>query len=78
MMRFVTLIVMLVCISASGNLQADPAVDDSETTTTQQAGPEQHRPPVIQAPRKAAKPATTFKPSEKIGADSAVSFPVDI
>jgi hypothetical protein len=26
----------------------------------------------------AAPPATTFTPSERIGADSAVSFPVDI
>ncbi len=28
--------------------------------------------------RQPAKPAATFNPTEKIGADSAVSFPVDI
>ena len=28
--------------------------------------------------RKPARPAATFTPTEKIGADSAVSFPVDI
>jgi hypothetical protein len=28
--------------------------------------------------RKSGKPASTFTPTEKIGADSAVSFPVDI
>ena len=28
--------------------------------------------------RKSAAPTPVFKPSEKIGADSAVSFPVDI
>jgi len=28
--------------------------------------------------RRSQKPATTFKPSERIRADSAVSFPVDI
>ena len=79
MMRFLTLIVMLVCMTASGNLYAEPAADDSETTTTQQTEePEKHSPPVKQTPRKTTKPATTFKPSEKIGADSAVSFPVDI
>ena len=30
------------------------------------------------APTKTAKPVKQFKPTEKIGADSAVSFPVDI
>ena len=45
-----------------------PPVTGTRTTGTQNQKP----PP---SPR---KPVTTFKPSEKIRADSAVSFPVDI
>ena len=77
-MRFLTLVVILVCMAATVNLHAESTADKSEATTTQQTEPEKQSPPVKQAPRKTAKPATTFKPSEKIGADSAVSFPVDI
>ena len=77
-MRFFTLATMLGCMAVTANLHAESAADKSEATPTQQTEPEKHSSPAKQAPRKAAKPATTFKPSEKIGADSAVSFPVDI
>ena len=36
------------------------------------------RPAAKNSSRQSAKPAATFTPTEKIGADSAVSFPVDI
>jgi len=78
MMRYTILVVILGSMAATGNLHAESAADKSEVTTTQQTEPEKHTPPVKQAPQKLRKPATTFKPSEKISADSAVSFPVDI
>jgi len=74
MMRFITLFVML----ATGSLFALSAADDRESAATQPKAEEQRNPPVKQSPRKQAKPAATFRPSERIGADSAVSFPVDI
>ncbi len=80
MMRFYIQVVLLACMFATGNLSAQSTADDRETTTTQQPEPEpqQRRPPVKPSPQQPAQPAPTFKPSEKIGADSAVSFPVDI
>ena len=78
MMHYSRLGVILTCMAVTANLHAESAVDKSEATPTQQAEPEKHSSPAKQAPRQAAKPAATFKPSEKIGADSAVSFPVDI
>jgi hypothetical protein len=78
MMRYSRLVVILTCIFVTGILYAESAADKSEVSTTPQTEPEKHSPPVKQAPRQTTKPATTFKPSEKIGADSAVSFPVDI
>ena len=78
MMRFSILVVMLGCMLATGNLYAQPAADHRKPTTTQQTQPEKHSPPARKSPRQPPKPAATFKPSEKIGADSAVSFPVDI
>ena len=36
------------------------------------------KPAASNSSRKTGKPAATFTPTEKIGADSAVSFPVDI
>ena len=52
-----------------------PAADkDTGKATTPPAPAQQEKPP---AP-KPAPPATTFTPSEKIKADSAIAFPVDI
>ena len=78
--RLVILVTVLACMTASGRLYALSAADDSKTAP-QQPAPEEHSPPVKPRPSqsaKPAKPAATFKPSERIGADSAVSFPVDI
>ena len=63
-------------MAATGSLYALSAAEDKDSTMTQQ--PQKGSPPVKQSPRKSAKPAATFRPSERIGADSAVSFPVDI
>ena len=70
---------LLVSITASillaGTLFAATAEDNdtgSEQQTPQQANPADSGKP------KTPAPAKTFTPSEKVGADSAVSFPVDI
>ncbi|MGB5440453.1 MAG: hypothetical protein WBN90_12495 [Gammaproteobacteria bacterium] len=78
MMRYSRQVVLLTCMAASGNLYAQSAADDAEAAPTQQTQPATPSPPAKQSPRQTQKPAPTFKPSEKISADSAVSFPVDI
>jgi hypothetical protein len=80
MMRYSRLAVILACIAASGSLYALTAQDEKAAATDRDtaAQKQQSSTSVKQRPRKAKKPATTFKPSERIGADSAVSFPVDI
>ena len=78
MIRYSTLVMILACMTATGNLYALTAEDGSETRPAQQAAPEKPGRSPEQGSRKSAKPAATFKPSERIGADSAVSFPVDI
>ena len=77
-MRFISLLSMLVCLAATGNLQAQPAADIAEGVPAQPAAPRQQTPSAGKSAKPAGKPATTFNPSEKISADSAVSFPVDI
>jgi len=52
------------------------AAEDSNTDSEQQP-PQQAKPDDSGKPKTPA-PAKTFTPSEKVGADSAVSFPVDI
>lgn len=72
---------MLACLAMDTNLYAQQATDAAAAGTTQQAQPEKPEkrvPPAGQDSRQAAKPAATFTPSEKISADSAISFPVDI
>ena len=75
-MRCAALVVLWVCLAAGGLLQAAQEKRDSpaspETTGNTTAEPNRKK------PRQSQKPAIDFKPSEKIRADSAVSFPVDI
>ncbi len=78
MMRFSTLVVIFGCMVATMNLYAQSAVEDRKTTSTQRTQSDKQRTPATKSPRQPAKPAATFKPSERIGADSTVSFPVDI
>jgi hypothetical protein len=75
MMRTVLLIITLVFF-VNGLLQADPPVEDSRPDSVQ-ALPQQEK-AAETARKKPAGPAPFFTPSEKISADSAVSFPVDI
>ena len=74
------LLILLASLLATGNLYALSVDRDSKPDEGGQAE-------VIKAPKhqsvaeerkKPAKPVSTFTPTEKISADSAVSFPVDI
>jgi len=78
MMRYSRLALIFVCITATGTVYALTAQDEKDASTTRDTATQKRSPPVKQSPKKTKKPATTFKPSERIGADSAVSFPVDI
>ena len=59
----------------AGNLQALSPDTDKQQPTGKQAT---QKPAAGNSSRQTGKPAATFTPTEKIGADSAVSFPVDI
>jgi hypothetical protein len=53
------------------------AAAENNNTDARQPVAQQQKPAADSKPQRPA-PATTFTPSEKVGADSAVSFPVDI
>ena len=78
MMRLLTRVVIPACLVMATNLYAQPGPDAGATTTGRQVQPEKRVQPAGQDTRQPAKPAATFTPSERIGADSAISFPVDI
>ena len=70
------LLVVIVLFFVSGLLQADPLAEDSRPDSVQSV-PQQEK-TAETGRKKPASPAAVFTPSEKISADSAVSFPVDI
>jgi hypothetical protein len=67
----------IICILFSGNLSAATPANDEQLDEKQQQTPQQIK-PVDSSKLQTSTPAATFTPSEKVGADSAVSFPVDI
>jgi hypothetical protein len=70
---FPTLVLlMLVTAAPAAAAPAPPA------QTPPASAPAADRDTAADTRQKAAAPAETFTPSEKIGADSAVAFPVDI
>jgi len=73
------MLLMAVCLAVNGVLHAQ-SVQGGDRTGAPNPGQESNTPgaPDRERPRQAPRPAATFNPSEKIGADSAVSFPVDI
>jgi len=73
------MLLMAACLAVNGVLHAQ-SVQDRDRTGAPDPGQESNAPgpPDREPPRQAPRPAATFNPSEKIGADSAVSFPVDI
>lgn len=78
MMRYPGLVLFLVGLAAIGFPQAAPAQQQKDAETASQTNAGKTGAPDKKRSRKSQKPVTTFKPSEKIRADSAVSFPVDI
>ena len=69
------LIFLLPGLLLAGNLQALSPDTDKQQPTGKQAT---QKPAAGNSSRQTGKPAATFTPTEKIRADSAVSFPVDI
>jgi hypothetical protein len=67
---------LIFCILLTGNLFAATPAND-EPADKEQKPPQQEQ-PVDSSKLQTSTPAITFTPSEKVGADSAVSFPVDI
>jgi hypothetical protein len=67
--------ILLVLVAAPAG-SADPDTDRSPAVTPQAEPPEPAKPEP--SPQESPRPASSFTPSEQIGADSAVSFPVDI
>lgn len=72
------LILLLSGLLFAGNLPAlSPDTDKQQVSG--QAVTQQNQPSASKdSSKRSGKPPATFNPSEKIGADSAVSFPVDI
>ena len=69
---------MLGCMLATGNLVAQTAADKEQAPPIGKPAAEQQAQPKQPRQGKSAKPVTTFRPSERIKADSSVAFPVDI
>ena len=67
---------LIFCIVLATNLFAATPAND-EPANKKQETPQQVQ-QVDNSKQPTAAPAVTFTPSEKVGADSAVSFPVDI
>jgi len=78
MMRYAGLILISLWLGASLVLPAVAAQDERGDRATSEAGAATSGTRNQKPPPRPRKPANTFKPSEKIRADSAVSFPVDI
>lgn len=76
MMRASILALLITWDAPAWSLDAPPAQDAAAGQA--ERGPSVARPAVTVPPEAGAPPAATFTPSEKISADSAVSFPVDI
>lgn len=81
LMNHTRLAVILGTMLLTANPYADTRPDEQKASDTRETAADKNGPSTKQRtrkPAKPAKPATTFRPSEKISADSAVSFPVDI
>ena len=86
MMHYAGLVLIGVCLAASGYLHAATAPEQAATapeqkdaaTAPQTSAGKPGAADKKNNSRRSKKSVTTFKPSERIGADSTVSFPVDI
>lgn len=76
-MRYPGVVLIMICLIAGGPLHA-VAAQDKDAATASQTSTDKAGASDKKGSGQSQKPATTFKPSERIRADSAVSFPVDI
>ena len=72
------LLLLLSGLLFAGNLQALSPDTDRRPVSGQAVTQQDQLSAGKDSSKRSGKPAATFNPSEKIGADSAVSFPVDI
>jgi len=77
-MRYPGVVLIMICLIAGGPLHAVAAQEHKDATTASQTSAGKAAASAKKGSGQSQKPATTFKPSERIRADSAVSFPVDI
>jgi len=75
-MAHATILLLSVCLLLAGPSLAAESDGGGNNTATPEKSSAAKSAQGVQ--RSARKPAGTFKPTEKIRADSAVSFPVDI
>ena len=71
------LFLVLPCLLFTANVPALSPDTDKHPPTGKTAA-QTNKAAAKKGSRQSGKPAPTFTPTEKIGADSAVSFPVDI
>lgn len=78
MMRYAGIVMVSVCLAATGAMYAAAVQEKGGATAAPESGQaaagKQNQP----SSRRPRKPVRSFKPTERIRADSAVSFPVDI
>lgn len=72
------LLLLLSGLLFAGNLPALSTDTDKQQVSGQAVTQQNQSSASKDSSKRSGKPAATFNPSEKIGADSAVSFPVDI
>ena len=66
---------LLGCLLATADLVAQTTLDKEQARAPAKPAVEKQTQPKQPHPGKSAKPATTFRPSERIKADSSVAFP---
>ena len=77
-MRFPGMVLIVICLVAGGPLHAAAAQEPKDATMAPETNAGKAAASDKNGSGQSPKPAATFKPSERIRADSAVSFPVDI
>lgn len=77
-MRLPGMVLIVICLLAGGPLHAATAQEPKDATTASKTNTGKAAASDKKGSGPSRKPAATFKPSERIRADSAVSFPVDI
>jgi hypothetical protein len=78
LMRYPVMVLISLCVAGGGYLHAETTQEQKGKTTGPQASAAKPGLTDKKRDQRSQKSATTFKPTEKIRADSAVSFPVDI